>query len=54
MHQTQDPVPLHPHQHEAGAKTTGQVSYPASGTGKNDKAWALSRGVADSTQGKAC
>lgn len=37
MHKIQDPVPFHPHQHEAGAEAIGQVSS-ASSLDRNDKA----------------
>jgi hypothetical protein len=37
MHQIQDPVPFHPHQHKAGAEAIGQVSS-ASTWNRNDKA----------------
>lgn len=40
MHQIQDSVPFHPHQHEAGAEAIGQVSS-ASRENRNDKAWAF-------------
>lgn len=36
MHPIQDPVPFHPHQHEAGAEAIGQVSSASSGN-MNDK-----------------
>ena len=36
MHQIQDPLPFHPHQHEAGAEAIGQVSSAPSGS-RNDK-----------------